>query len=168
MLASLHIDDLSFLDFSLEILYLGGNQLTNIPDELGYVSSLTMLVLCDNRLESLPRSLINLRMLQSLSLHNNRLATLPPEIIRLNLVELSLRNNPLVVRFVEEMTYEPPSLLELAGRMIKVKNVRYTPDDLPASLYDYLNSAQSCVNPKCKGLLSVDFSLLLCKQREQY
>ena len=132
-------------------MYLGGNQLTSIPDELGYVGSLTMLVLCDNRLESLPRSLINLRLLQSLSLHNNRLATLPPEIIRLNLVELSLRNNPLVVRFVEEMTYEPPSLLELAGRAIKVKNIKYSTDDLPSNLVDYLHSAQSCVNPKCKG-----------------
>lgn len=136
----------------LEILYLGGNRMVNVPDELGCVTSLVSLVLCDNRLESLPRSLINLRHLQSLSLHNNRLSTLPPEIIRLNLVELSLRNNPLVVRFVEEMTYEAPSLLELAGRAIKVNNVPYSSDELPASLVEYLDSAQSCVNPKCKGV----------------
>jgi len=136
----------------LEILYLGGNQLSSVPDELGSVSSLISLVLCDNRLESLPRSLINLHQLQSLSLHNNRLSTLPPEIIRLNLVELSLRNNPLVVRFVEEMTYEAPTLRELAGRVVKVNNVPYSADDLPASLVEYLDSAQSCVNPKCKGV----------------
>ena len=86
----------------LEVLYLGGNQLVSIPDEFGYLRSLSMLVLCDNVIESLPRSLINLRRLESLSLHNNRLSTLPPEITRLNLVELSLRNNPLVVRSVRQ------------------------------------------------------------------
>lgn len=75
----------------------------------------------------------------------------PQEIVSLNLVELSLRNNPLVVRFIEEMVYEPPSLLELAGRVIKVKNVPYTQEDLPLNLTRYLDSAHRCVNPKCKG-----------------
>jgi len=92
-------DTLSLCD-RLEILYLGGNRLTSLPTELGWVRSLVSLVLSDNQLTALPRSLINLARLQSLSLHNNRLATLPPDIIRLPLVELSLRNNPLVVRLI--------------------------------------------------------------------
>jgi hypothetical protein len=136
----------------LEILYLGGNALQSIPSEVGLMQSLVSLVLCDNRLESLPSSLVSLANLQSLSLHNNRISTLPPEIIRLNLVELSLRNNPLVMRFVQEMTYEPPSLLELAGRTIKMRNIAYSSEDLPACLVDYLDSANHCVNPKCKGV----------------
>ena len=82
----------------LEILYLGGNRLSSLPAELGHVTSLVSLVLSDNQLTSLPRSLCNLHRLQSLSLHNNQLSTLPPDICRLPLVELSLRNNPLVVR----------------------------------------------------------------------
>ena len=139
--------------FSLEILYLGGNVLQSIPSEVGLMQSLVSLVLCDNRLESLPGSLVSLAKLQSLSLHNNRIATLPPEIIRLNLVELSLRNNPLVMRFVQEMMYEPPSLLELAGRSIKMKNIPYSSEDLPGCLVDYLDSANQCVNPRCKGKL---------------
>ena len=146
-------DRFCFVDnfFSLEILYLGGNVLRCIPSEVGNIQSLVSLVLSDNHLESLPNSLARLWNLQSLSLHNNRLSTLPPEIIGLNIIELSLRNNPLVVRFVQEMTYEPPSLLELTGRVIKVKNVVYTHEDLPGNLVDYLNSAHQCVNPKCKG-----------------
>ena len=135
----------------LEVLYLGGNRLIDVPDELGELPRLTSLALCDNRLESVPRSLASLRRLQSLSLHNNRLSTLPPEIVSLNLQELSLRNNPLVVRFVQEMAFEPPSLMELAGRVIKTKNIKYTDDDLPRSLITYLDSAQQCVNPKCQG-----------------
>lgn len=87
--------------FRLQVLYLGGNQLVEIPAEVGYLSELTNLVLCDNRLQSLPPTLINLRNLRSLSLHNNKLSTLPTEIVALNLVELSLRNNPLVNKFVE-------------------------------------------------------------------
>jgi hypothetical protein len=137
---------------NLEILYLGGNHLESIPVEVGCMQALVSLVLCDNRLESLPSSLVSLTSLQSLSLHNNRLSTLPPEIIHLNLVELSLRNNPLVVRFVKQMMYEPPTLMELAGRVVKVKNIKYSHQVLPGNLVQYLDSSHSCVNPKCKGV----------------
>ena len=133
------------------MLYLGGNRLQEIPEEVGGMSSLTSLVLCDNKLHSLPPSLVTLRRLQSLSLHNNQLSTLPPAMVKLNLSELSLRNNPLVVRFVQEMMYEPPSLLELSGRVVKAKNIPYSRQDLPPNLMEYLGSAHRCVNPKCKG-----------------
>lgn len=136
----------------LEILYLGGNRLKVIPTEVGQMESLVSLVLSDNYIEQLPNSLARLKNLQSLGLHNNRLSTLPPELIRLNLVELSLRNNPLVVRFVQDLTYEPPTLKELAGRTIKVKNISYAVEDLPVCLIEYLASGNQCVNPKCKGV----------------
>lgn len=136
---------------------MGGNRLTELPDEVGLLSQLKSLVLCDNLLQGLPRTIPRLTNLQSLSLHNNQICTLPPEIVTLNLVELSLRNNPLVMRFVQDMVYEPPSLLELAGRVIKVKGIEYSYGELPASLVQYLDAAQSCVNPKCKGMrLSLD------------
>ncbi len=123
-----------------------------MPVEAGLLPQLTALILCDNQLESLPSSLSRLRKLQSLSLHNNQLSTLPPEIVTLDLIELSLRNNPLVHMFVEDMMFEPPTLLELAGRVVKIKNIKYTPEDLPRNLVHYLHSAHSCVNPKCKGM----------------
>ncbi|KAK7106431.1 leucine-rich repeat-containing protein 58-like [Littorina saxatilis] len=136
----------------LEVLYLGGNQLTEIPAEVGHLHSLVGLNLSDNRLQSLPPTLISLRRLQSLNLHNNLLQTLPPQIVSLNLVELSLRKNPLVNRFVQDLVYNPPSLLELSGRVVKVEKIRYCRDDLPLNLVRYLDSAQRCVNPKCKGV----------------
>lgn len=123
----------------------------DVPDELGDLPCLSSLILCDNRLESVPRRLASLHMLQSLSLHNNQLSTLPPEIVTLNLQELSLRNNPLVVKFAQEMAFEPPSLRELAGRTIKLKGIPYSEEDLPRTLITYLDSAQQCVNPKCQG-----------------
>lgn len=49
------------------------------------------------------------------------------------------------------MTYEPPTLLELSGRVVKIEKVKYSKDDLPKNLRKYLESAQRCVNPKCKG-----------------
>lgn len=137
----------------LEILYLGGNNLKDIPAEMGRLHYLKSLVLCENQLQSLPSTISCLRRLRSLSLHKNQLTTLPPEIVTLKgLVELSLRDNPLVVRFVQDMTYDPPSLQELAARSIKLFKVPYKDRDLPHNLIYYLNCACRCVNPKCKGV----------------
>lgn len=105
---------------------------------------------------SLPR----LHSLRSLSLHNNLLTYLPREILSLvHLQELSLRGNPLVVRFVKEMIYDPPSLLELAGRTVKSRNIPYSPCDLPSNLLLYLDLASKCPNPKCAGktMRNVDY-----------
>uniref|UniRef100_A0A3Q0QRF2 Leucine rich repeat containing 58 n=1 Tax=Amphilophus citrinellus TaxID=61819 RepID=A0A3Q0QRF2_AMPCI len=135
---------------SLEMLYLGGNLISAIPPEIASLPYLSYLVLCDNRIQSVPPQLHSLR---SLSLHNNLLTYLPREILSLvHLQELSLRGNPLVVRFVKEMTYDPPSLLELAGRTIKSRNLLYSPLDLPANLVRYLDLASKCPNPKCGGV----------------
>lgn len=137
----------------LEALYLGGNMLREIPAEVGSLSQLQSLVLSENRLESLPSSLSCLRRLRSLSLHDNLLTTLPPCLVRLqNLIELSLRGNPLVVRFVRDMTYDPPSLQELSARCVKTCRIPFSSGDLPSPIVAYLNSAQRCVNPKCKGV----------------
>ncbi|KAG7463375.1 hypothetical protein MATL_G00175890 [Megalops atlanticus] len=138
---------------SLELLYLGGNLISAIPPELANLPCLTYLVLCDNRIQSVPPQLTRLHSLRSLSLHNNLLTYLPREILSLvHLQELSLRGNPLVVRFVKDMTYDPPSLLELAGRTIKSRNLPYSPRDLPANLVHYLDLASKCPNPKCAGV----------------
>ncbi|PKU38212.1 hypothetical protein llap_11482 [Limosa lapponica baueri] len=94
-----------------------------------------------------------LHSLRSLSLHNNLLTYLPREILNLvHLEELSLRGNPLVVRFVRDLTYNPPSLQELAGRTVKTRNVPYAPSDLPENLVRYLSLASNCPNPKCGGV----------------
>ncbi|KAG9348778.1 hypothetical protein JZ751_029095 [Albula glossodonta] len=137
----------------LELLYLGGNLISAIPPELANLPYLSYLVLCDNRIQSVPPQLNRLYSLRSLSLHNNLLTYLPREILSLvHLQELSLRGNPLVVRFVKDMTYDPPSLLELAGRTIKSRNLPYSPLDLPSNLVHYLDLASKCPNPKCAGV----------------
>ncbi|KAJ8283077.1 hypothetical protein COCON_G00055960 [Conger conger] len=138
---------------SLELLYLGGNLITDIPPELASLPNLSYLVLCDNRIQSVPPQLARMYSLRSLSLHNNLLTYLPREILSLvRLQELSLRGNPLVVRFVKDMTYDPPSLLELAGRTIKSRNLEYSRLELPSHLLLYLDLASKCPNPKCAGV----------------
>ncbi|XP_053561111.1 leucine-rich repeat-containing protein 58, partial [Bombina bombina] len=98
---------------SLEFLYLGGNFITSIPPELANLPYLSYLVLCDNRIHSVPPQLAQIHSMRSLSLHNNLLTYLPREILSLvHLQELSLRGNPLVVRFVRDLIYTPPTLLE--------------------------------------------------------
>ncbi|XP_047670889.1 leucine-rich repeat-containing protein 58 [Tachysurus fulvidraco] len=138
---------------SLELLYLGGNMISSIPVELANLPVLSYLALCDNRIQSIPPQFTRLHSLRSLSLHNNLLTYLPREILSLvQLQELSLRGNPLVVRFIKDMTYDPPSLLEMAGRTIKTRNLRYSEQDLPADLVRYLDLASKCPNPKCGGV----------------
>lgn len=138
---------------NLQLLSLGGNHLTEIPETVGLLNHLHALVLCDNLIEMLPASIARLVNLKSLLLHKNRLRHLPREIITLrNLTELSLRDNPLVVRFVKDMTLNPPSLLELAGRAVKTSAIRYGAEDLPRTLIEYLQTANCCVNPNCKGV----------------
>ena len=150
----------------LQNLYLGGNQLDELPFEVGLLSNLQSLSLCENRLRQLPSSIAYLRNLKSLSLHKNELTALPPEIIKLrSLYELSLRDNPLVVRFVRDMVHNPPSLLELAGRSIKVHKTVYDEASLPRHLIHYLSTAQRCVNEKCKGgleILKLRLSIAFC------
>jgi len=101
----------------------------------------------------LPSSIAHLNKLRTLLLHGNQLTTLPPQIIALKeLMELSLRENPLVVRFVRDLTYNPPTLLELSGRVIKSTNIHFNSWELPPHLVDYLSSAHQRVNPKCQGV----------------
>jgi len=138
---------------SLHVLSVGGNLLTEVPESVGNLSQLQALILCDNLIEKLPATIARLINLKSMLLHKNRLRHLPRDIITLkNLVELSLRENPLVVRFVEEISLNPPTLRELSARVVRTAEVKYGPDDLPKTILDYLNMAHCCVNPKCKGV----------------
>lgn len=86
--------------------------------------------------------LLKLPEIKSLPLHHLHLFLL---------FQLSLRNNPLVVRFVRDMQYDPPSLMEMAARTIKINKMCYEESDLPQCLANYLKTAHRCVNPKCKG-----------------
>lgn len=136
----------------LEILYLGGNQLKSLPEEICQLRNLTNLNLSNNQLNVLPNNLAKIRNMKTLALHGNNLTHLPIEIVRLNLSEISLRNNPLVSRFAKEFTYNVPTLLELSGRIVKTKCINYKDGNLPIHLVNYLNSAQCCLNPRCKGV----------------
>uniref|UniRef100_A0A2K6US38 Leucine rich repeat containing 58 n=1 Tax=Saimiri boliviensis boliviensis TaxID=39432 RepID=A0A2K6US38_SAIBB len=141
---------------SLQVLNLSGNCFQEVPASLLELRALQTLSLGGNQLQSIPAEIENLQRLhslRSLSLHNNLLTYLPREILNLiHLEELSLRGNPLVVRFVRDLTYDPPTLLELAARTIKIRNISYTPYDLPGNLLRYLGSASNCPNPKCGGV----------------
>lgn len=73
-------------------------------------------------------------------------------VMLLDLNELSLRDNPLVHTFIKGYEFNPPTLLELAGRKIKTKNIPYNRLFLPRRLSHYLDTAKRCVNPQCDGV----------------
>jgi leucine-rich repeat protein SHOC2 len=77
-------------------LYLSESQLTDLPESIGDISSLTHLYLRENQLSKLPKSIGNLSNLTHLNLIGNQLTSLPESIGNLsNLTHLYLANNKL-------------------------------------------------------------------------
>ncbi|XP_063688400.1 leucine-rich repeat-containing protein 58-like [Bolinopsis microptera] len=126
----------------LEYLYLGGNRIVCLPEELGFLHASQRCIFTTTA--------SHLRSLRTLTLHNNNLSSLPRGFLTLKHLEsLTIRQNPLVQDFVRKLPVGPPSLQEVAGRVIKNNDIYYSSETLPQPLVDYLNSAKRCVNPQC-------------------
>ena len=61
-----------------------------------------------------------------------------------------LRGNPLIHRFVRELTYSPPTLTELAGRAVINNKLNF--EKAPAGLISRMKTAKCCPNPACGGV----------------
>ena len=112
---------------SLQTLNLYNNQLTSIPDNLGYwLTNLLHLLLNCNHLTSIPDSLGHLDRLETLDLCGNRLTTVPDSLGQLNSLEtLDLIGN--------QLTYVPDSLGQLTNlRYLKLdgNQLASVPDSL--------------------------------------
>jgi internalin A len=76
---------------------LSGLGLTQVPPQIGQLSSLKEIYLADNKLTSLPPEIGNLIFLERLILENNALCSLPESLKKLtNLVELTLHGNEML------------------------------------------------------------------------
>ena len=96
---------------SLEVLDLGGNQLTSVPAEIGQLTLLRELHLSGNQLTSLPAEIGHLTSLEELYLQRNQLTSVPAEIGQLtSLRELWLAGNPL--------TSVPAAIRERRGKQL--------------------------------------------------
>ena len=81
---------------SLKVLYLYGNQLSSVPAEIGELTSLERLDLSHNQISSVPAEIGKLTSLKELNLGNNQLSNIPAEIGELtSLKELNLYGNQL-------------------------------------------------------------------------
>lgn len=93
---------------SLVFLLLHDNQLTYLPDEIGNLTNLQTLSLNNNALTRLPSTIGNLSQLRSLNLENNKLKRVPSEIGQLsNLSAIHLQGN--------QLTTLPSEIGQLAG-----------------------------------------------------
>merc|ERR1719345_323338 len=68
------------------------------------------------------------------------------------LANVTLRGNPLVQDFIDDLPSGPMSLLELAGRAIKNGSIPYDDHTLPPELLEYLDSARTCTGTNCGGV----------------
>ena len=58
----------------------------------------------------------------------------------------------MVMRFVQEMAFQPASLLELSARVISNYGLPFEHSGIPQHLVEYLHQARSCLNPRCRGV----------------
>ncbi|KAF9985597.1 hypothetical protein BGZ75_002744 [Mortierella antarctica] len=125
-------------------LRLSHNFLEVVPSAIGEFSKLTSLQLDNNRLERIPAQIGRIKSLAHLNLENNPITILPAEIGHLQyLRRLRLDNCPLLQRLVHSSLHSPPTLLELAARVVVRQRVS-VPNLLPEHLRTYLKTSQPC------------------------
>ena len=103
----------------LERLHLHNNQLTALPEHIGFLTGLTELTLHSNQLASLPQNLSSLQGLWQLNLHDNLLISLPECVAKMNLKELDVSRNMLreLPPFLSKLC--PLEVLQLNGNKLK-------------------------------------------------
>ncbi|KAF9127897.1 hypothetical protein BGW39_005481, partial [Mortierella sp. 14UC] len=136
-------DSIRFLT-KLVDLRLSGNFIDSLPPSIGELTKLTHLSVENNQLKRLPRQLGQLKALTHLVLDDNPIAVLPAEVGQLQyLRRLKLERCPLVQEFVHSPVHSPPTLMELAARVILRQGVM-VPPLLPPHLKAYLRTSQRC------------------------
>ncbi|KAJ3341753.1 hypothetical protein HDU93_004137 [Gonapodya sp. JEL0774] len=152
---------------NLQIFSVSRNRIRTLPDTVGLLSKLVELRCSENELESIPASIGRLTKLTTLSLDKNRIGHIPPEIGDAKaIINLDLSQNPLRVlpaelarlKFLRKLRLDecpliqsfdyplestPPSLKELAARVIvrqQTPILSYTQDEVQ----DYLAGAHRC------------------------
>ncbi|KAF9349227.1 hypothetical protein BGX34_001915 [Mortierella sp. NVP85] len=130
-------------------LKLSFNQLKSIPAGIGGLSKLVALALDNNHLDAVPRQIGLIKGLVSLDLSNNPIKVLPAEVGKLQFLRrLTLEGCPLVEEFQHTTVHSPPTLLELAARVMVRHDIK-PPASLHPHLKDYLKSARTCTY--CEG-----------------
>ena len=121
---------------------LSGNQLKEIPKEIGHLVNLTSLDLSQNQLAEIPKEIGHLVNLTSLHLWGNQLAEIPKEIGHLvNLTSLYLSGN---------------RLKELPNEMGLLKNL----DELNLGNLDLVSPPKSLINQGTKAIIGYYAALL--------
>ncbi|KAF9979985.1 hypothetical protein BGZ75_009007 [Mortierella antarctica] len=130
-------------------LKLSFNQLETIPAGIGGLTKLAALSLDNNRIESIPPQIGLIKGLVNLDLSDNPITVLPAEVGKLQFLRrLKLERCPLVEKFVHSPLHSPPTLLELAARVI-VRHDVSVPSMISPHLKSYLKSARKCTF--CEG-----------------
>ncbi|MHA1146657.1 MAG: leucine-rich repeat domain-containing protein [Promethearchaeota archaeon] len=84
------IDQLKYL----EMLFIGGNNISKLPSSIGNLKSLKQLRMEENQIKELPESIGNLTFLEILHANNNKITHLPKSFFNLkSLKKLYLKNN---------------------------------------------------------------------------
>ncbi|KAG0200575.1 hypothetical protein BGX28_006399 [Mortierella sp. GBA30] len=132
------------LQLKLVDLKLSFNFLESVSPIIGELTKLTTLQLDNNRLEHIPAQVGRIKGLTHLNLENNPINILPAEISHLHhLRRLRLGHCPLAQEIVHSTVHSPPTLLELAARVV-VRHKIPVSSLVPEHLRGYLKTFQRC------------------------
>jgi Leucine-rich repeat (LRR) protein len=128
---------------ALQRLYIGGNFIRALPDNISALKSLRELVAPDNYIVELPHSLVSLTALERLTLSNNRIRIVPSNYGHItSLTSLELIGNPLE---------SPPMSLYAAGAQMP-----RTCDSIQLLCCRYTSAAVNSLNVVLNYLLRVE------------
>jgi internalin A len=104
---------------NLRALYLGGQDISALPEAFAAMTQLRALFLANNKIEAFPKAILALKGLDELDLRSNRIRDLPTDLAQLRkLSYLDLAKNPLPIPpEVLERPHDPSAIIDYAGRI---------------------------------------------------
>lgn len=132
-------------------LVLNNNSLTLLDHSFCKIfKNISKLIANNNKIRYLHHKFgFNLTRLNHFEANNNDLNVLPFSFSYLRFETLDLLNNPFqFIPIMAKLATDKkkfPSLIELASRQCVNKSIRVTTKDIPASLYDYLDTSFKCI-----------------------
>ncbi|XP_031620701.1 leucine-rich repeat protein 1 [Contarinia nasturtii] len=139
---------------SLQNLNLSGNELRVFPYKLVKLRKLMVLTLKNNCLQHVPFSIRRLKSLRTLNLADNQFKSLPDVFSRISLDTLDVSGeemflSPFAISIAPHdpmavICRQPPTLWQLATKIVMTKKIKYGPCDLPATVIDSLEEFPLC------------------------
>ncbi|XP_011304389.1 leucine-rich repeat protein 1 [Fopius arisanus] len=137
------------LSRTLKLLDLSGNELTDLPNQIGRLRNLVTLNVSHNNLRSLPTNVGTLSSsLKYLDISHNSIESLPGGMMKFTLEGLNIAHNPHISRVKQNgfnINFRVLTLTQLGAQKVIHYRLDYDASIIPFTLVSYLDNASYCV-----------------------